>query len=246
MSGAPFAWHARPGLAGGIDKDGRRAGELLGIGFGSVEFGTVAAHPDAPFGLAALVERLAALPPRPSGASAIGIGIGLPPEAQPDELPAFWRAGLAGAWPVADYVSFNLSARAYRPLRAPRYLPLLARALKSVAAKRDALPRRIALALKFHLGEIGEAFAPVADAAAEAGFDILTAVLPEEERRFERLAAFTRRHAGGPAVVAVGGIRSASEVASARAAGAAGVQVHRAFSEAGAACLPALLGHPTT
>ena len=38
-----FWWLARPGLAGGIDKSGERAGELLGLGFGSVEFGSVLA-----------------------------------------------------------------------------------------------------------------------------------------------------------------------------------------------------------
>ena len=45
MSKSSFPWHARPGLAGGIDKDGTRGAELLGLGFGSVEFGTVAVGP---------------------------------------------------------------------------------------------------------------------------------------------------------------------------------------------------------
>lgn len=36
-----FGWLNRPGLAGGIDKTGERADELLGLGFGSVEFGSV-------------------------------------------------------------------------------------------------------------------------------------------------------------------------------------------------------------
>ena len=31
MSKSSFPWHARPGLAGGIDKDGTRAAELLGL-----------------------------------------------------------------------------------------------------------------------------------------------------------------------------------------------------------------------
>lgn len=242
MSAGSLPWLSRPGLAGGIDRDGSRAEELLGLGFGSVEFGTVAAHPEAPFGLAALAARLAALPPRAAGGSAIGIGIGLPPGVSEAELPNLWLAGLLGAWPVADYVSFNLSAQAYRPLLAAAHLPLLARALYAVAAGRACLPRPVALALKLPLGD-GEAPLPaVAEAAAAAGFDALTLVLPEGDKACPRLAALAGRLRGGPALVAVGGIRCRADVAAARAAGAAGVQVHRAFRDHGPACLAALLG----
>jgi dihydroorotate dehydrogenase len=41
--------------------------------------------------------------------------------------------------------------------------------------------------------------------------------------------------------VAVGGIRTAADVAAARAAGAHGIQVHRAYAEHGRACLAPLL-----
>ena len=90
MSKSSFPWHARPGLAGGIDKDGTRAAELLGLGFGSVEFGTVAVGPRAGAELAALRARLAALPPRAPGATAtaIGIGLGQPADAAPEALAA--------------------------------------------------------------------------------------------------------------------------------------------------------------
>jgi len=244
MSRIRLRWHDRPGLAGGIDKDGTRAEELLGLGFGSVEFGTVAAHPQAPFSLAALTHRLAALP-RCTGRSAIGIGIGLPPDAAPAALPELWLAGLLGAWRVADYVSFNLSAQACRPLLAREHLPLLAAAMKSIAAARDRLPRPIPLALKFPLGTHGEPLPDVAEAAAQAGFDALTVVLPTADGHLSRLARFAalaRRTADGPALVAVGGIRTAVDAGAARAAGAAGVQVHRAFVDAGPDCLRALTG----
>ena len=82
MSQATFPWHARPGLAGGIDKDGTRAAELLGLGFGSVEFGTVAVGPRAGAELAALRARLAALPPRAPGATA---NLSVPPPSSPSE-----------------------------------------------------------------------------------------------------------------------------------------------------------------
>ena len=56
-------WRQGPGLAGGIDKGGSRAAELLACGFGSVEFGTVTPRPepDRNPGVAALVSRLSSL-----------------------------------------------------------------------------------------------------------------------------------------------------------------------------------------
>lgn len=243
MSKSSFPWHARPGLAGGIDKDGTRAAELLGLGFGSVEFGTVAVGPQAGAELAALRVRLATLPARAPGAAAIGIGLGQPADAAPRTLAACWIAGLYGAWDVADYLSFNLSARACAPLLAPARLPLVEAALRAVAAARAGLPRRVPLALKFRLGRADEAPPAVALAAAAAGFDLLTAVLPDDDpKRPSRLHALITALPDGLAVVAVGGIRKASDVAQVRASGAAGVQVHRAFSESGATCLAQLLG----
>ena len=243
MSKSSFPWHARPGLAGGIDKDGTRAAELLGLGFGSVEFGTVAVGPRAGAELDALRARLATLPPRAPGAAAIGIGLGQPADAAPRALAACWIAGLYGAWDVADYLSFNLSARACAPLLAPARLALVTDALRAVAAARAGLPRRVPLALTFRLGGPDEAPPAVALAAAAAGFDLLTAVLPDDDpKRLSRLHALITAVSDGPAVVAVGGIRKASDVAELRASGAAGVQVHRAFSESGATCLAQLLG----
>ena len=239
MSKSSFPWHARPGLAGGIDKDGTRAAELLGLGFGSVEFGTVAVGPRAGAELAALRARLAALPPRAPGA--IGIGLGQPADAAPRALAACWIAGLYGAWDVADYLSFNLSARACAPLLAPARLPLVEAALRAVAAARAGLPRRVPLALKFKLGGADGAPPAVALAAAAAGFELLTAVLPDHPGRLLRLRALSGLVPAGPTLVAVGGIRHAADVADVRRAGAAGVQVHRVFAESGAACLPQLL-----
>ena len=132
MSSCPFQWgRERPGLAGGIDRDGRRAVELLVAGFGSVEFGTVTPEPEPGRqpGVAALVQRLAALSPqlsREQNRTLIGIGIGLSLGVAPKALATHWLAGLQAAWPVADYLSFNLSAAAYRPLLAPQHTAVLA------------------------------------------------------------------------------------------------------------------------
>jgi dihydroorotate dehydrogenase len=233
-----FTWHARPGLAGGIDKDGSRADELLGIGFGSVEFGSV-----MPEAVPAVAARLAALPSRRG--TAIGVGLGLPPEWPAEGLGDAWLAGLDGLWPVTDYLSFNLSAAANRRFLQAEHALRLTQICRALSARRDQLAtdhgRHFPLALKLPVGG-GEAPWPEAAAiAVAAGFDQLTLVLPEEAGAFSRLAALTSNLDGRCAVVAVGGIRCAADVLAARRAGAAGVQVHRLFVEQGAACLATLL-----
>ncbi|MDD2744683.1 MAG: hypothetical protein PHV02_20680 [Rhodocyclaceae bacterium] len=232
-----FPWHARPGLAGGIDKDGSRMCELLAMGFGSVEFGSVL--PDAVPALAAtLLNRPA------SAGTAVGVGLSLPAESPAAVLGDAWLAGLNGLWANVDYLSFNLSARANRRFLHSEQLARLASACLAVAFRRDCLQadsgRYLPLALKLPLGEVGEPLPTAAFVAAAAGFDQLTLVLPEVPEGTQRLAELARRLGAGPALVAVGGIRSAAAIASARQAGAAGVQVHRLFVEQGAACLATL------
>lgn len=238
MRGRVFPWHARPGLAGGIDKDGGRAAELLALGFGSVEVGSVlpAAAPAVAAALAAgaAVRR-----------GAVGVGLGLPAEMPVDRLRESWLAGLAALWQVANYLSFNLSAAANCRFLLPEQWPRLALACRAAAFQRDCWAaesgRHLPLALKLPLGKCGEALPAAASIAAAAGFDLLTVVLPDEAGRFERLAELARNLDDGPALVAVGGICSALDVVAARQAGAAGVQVHRLFVEQGPACLATLL-----
>ncbi|MBI2276034.1 MAG: dihydroorotate dehydrogenase [Dechloromonas sp.] len=238
-----FPWHARPGLAGGIDKDGSRAVELLAHGFGSIEVGSV-----LPDDAAAVAARLAA--GAASRCGAVGVGLGLPPDLPEDALPAAWLTGLAALWPVADYLSFNLSAAANRRFLRPEHQFRLAQACRAAIVGREARAavsgRYLPLALKLPLGSAGEALPAAAAIAAAAGFDLLTVALPDGAGHFFRLAELADQLAGGPALVAVGGIRSAADVAAARAAGAAGIQVHRLFVEQGAACLDALQNQPST
>lgn len=254
----PGAWNARPGLAGGIDKDGSRAAELLALGFAGVEFGTVApldqSSPasDQPT-VEALVARLAALDPRHRGDTAIGIGLGMRSGGDARNLAADWLAGLHAAYGVADYLSFNLSARACRPLLAETNGALLAQAIAGVAERRAHRVarggRRVALALKLPLGPDPWRIPAAAALAAEAGFDALIAVLPDDGARLaclRELAGELREKTHGKmrsriALLAVGGLRTAADVRAALAAGADGVQVHSAFAECGAACLPPLL-----
>lgn len=233
----------RPGLAGGIDKDGLRAAELLGVGFGAVEFGTVTPLPEGGNpGVAALAARLARLAPRAPRAARIGIGIGMGSGAPTAALPAEWLAGLELAWGACDYLSFNLSARAYAPLLAAEHLPLLAHTFGAIAAERERRGgARVALALKLPLGTADALRLSVAEAAADAGFDAITAVLPDCPERLDRLHMLAARLRGKAALRAVGGIRCAADIRAAVKAGADGVQVHTVFAQLGAACLPALL-----
>ncbi|HJV52288.1 MAG TPA: hypothetical protein VJ652_12540 [Noviherbaspirillum sp.] len=244
------AWLGRLGLAGGIDKDGSRAAELLAAGFDSVEFGTVTPQPEPGGnpGVVALAARLAALAPRADGCSGtrIGIGVGMSDGAAAAMLPAEWVCGLRGAWDAADYLSFNLSARRYQPLLSAEHLPLLIDAFEVVADERHRLAResgrRVGLTLKLPLGATGMHPLTLAEAAACTGFDAITTVLPEHEARLARLREAAARLCGKAALLAVGGISNAGDVQAALACGAAGVQVHTVFAQRGAACLPSLRG----
>lgn len=241
-------WPARLGLAGGIDKDGSRAAELLATGFDSVEFGTVApeAEPGGHPGVRTLTARLLALAPCERGKARVGIGLGMSADAPPSALPSEWARGLHEGWAAADYLSFNLSARRYRALLNVDDSPLLLRAFANVAAERDRRARtgdrRVATALKVALGSEDPFPLTVAEAAADAGFDAVIAVLPEGARRLGRLRLLAGRLRGKAAVLAVGGVRTAADVRAALEAGADGVQVHTAFVERGVRCLAVLRG----
>lgn len=236
------AWLDRPGLAGGIDKDGSRAVELLTCGFGSVEFGTVTAEPlpGQNGGVAALVAALRRSPEK-AGRSAIGIGLGLPAETVPDRVALEWAQGFALAAELADYVSLNLSARANRRFLDLPHPPMLAAAFAGVVELRDRWRthgREVWLAVKLPIDH--GAAVDVAKLAVGAGIDQLTTVLPDEGQRWERLTELRENVGRNACLVAVGGIRNATAVATARASGANGVQVHRLFVEQGAQCLRTL------
>lgn len=231
-----FDWLRQPGLAGGIDNDGSRSEELLGLGFGSVEFGSVQAH-----NVPALGERLVAATASHGKSCAIGVGLGLDAALEPAHLGAQWCLGVHELGRYAgtvDYLSLNLSAAANRRFLTPALGWALQDALERLQGCRHALPLPLAVKL------------PVADALRlapvwpAAGFAQLTVVLPEGGELSELRAL----RAVLPAVklVAVGGMRDGADVARARAAGADGVQVHRLFRQYGGACLARLRSDTAT
>jgi dihydroorotate dehydrogenase len=243
-----FDWGMQPGLAGGIDKTGSQAPQLLKAGFAAVEFGTVVpAEPgQLPSQAMVLAARLAEAKATLGRAALIGIGLGMCPSAQPASLATDCCNGLWAAWRVADYLSFNLSAKAYRPLLTTQYLPTLRGALQAAADTRRILAERsgraAALALKLPLAQ--PATQAIACAATSAGFDALIAVLPDDADRLAHLHELACVLQGGLALIAVGGVRTGMDVRAALAAGANGVQVHRIFAEQWPGCLATLRDEP--
>jgi dihydroorotate dehydrogenase len=240
-------WRERPGLAGGIDKDGSQATVLLSSGFGSVEFGTVTPLPEPGHnpGVVALMARLSTVDRSKSKGAQIGVSLGAGIGASPAALAVEWLAGMRAAWTMADYLCFNLSARAYRPLLDARHATLLIDAIGTIMRERERLAtrtgRRLAVALKLPLGEMGEQRRGRLAAIAATGLDALVAVLPEDGERWAALQEAVSVCQGKALVIAVGGIRTAEDVRAVLAAGAVGIQVHSAFVERGVDCLPPLL-----
>lgn len=240
-----FGWLNRPGLAGGIDKTGERADELLGLGFGSVEFGSVTRQPlpGSNPGLEALILAIATVSRKKRPKTAIGIGLGLPPDLPAEALADEWLQGLgllADLPPVLDYLSLNLSAAANRRFVGPDLRPVLLDALAQVAhwRHRQSPADRPQLAVKLPL----EAAIGLVPAIRQAGVGQMTVVISDGQARPVALVMLRQLCAAAPGlrIVAVGGIRNATERLKMLNAGCAGVQVHRLFVAAGAAT-PGLL-----
>ena len=146
------------GLAAGLDKDARAVTGLFGLGFGSVEVGTLTprAQPGNPrprlFRLTqdrGIVNRMgfnnggqpagiarAAAADRRGGV--LGINVGANKEAE--DRVADYVAGVAAAAPVADYVTINVSSPNTPGLRDLQEGPALADLLARCAAARGATP----------------------------------------------------------------------------------------------------------
>jgi dihydroorotate dehydrogenase len=240
-----FGWLNRPGLAGGIDKTGERADELLGLGFGSVEFGSVTSQslPGSNPGLKALILAIATVSRKKRPKTAIGIGLGLPPDLPAEALADEWLQGLgllAEAPPVVDYLSLNLSAAANRRFVGEDLRPVLLDALAQVAhwRHRQSSVDRPQLAVKLPL----EAAIRLVPAIEQAGVGQMTVVISDAQARPVGLVMLRQLCAAAPGVriVAVGGIRNATDRLKMLNAGCAGVQVHRLFVAEGAAT-PGLL-----
>jgi dihydroorotate dehydrogenase len=152
------------GMAAGFDKNARVPRELLGMGFGFVEVGTLTPKPQSgnplPRVFRSMVDRavinrlgfnnegqevaLRRLKPRPAGIVGVNIGTG---RDSPDRI-ADYVSGIERMGPVASYFTVNISSPntpGLRDLQAPGALDAL---LKRIQAARTSLPNKPPLLVK--------------------------------------------------------------------------------------------------
>jgi dihydroorotate dehydrogenase len=174
------------GLAAGADKDGRAIAGFFGLGFGSVEIGTLTPLPQPGnpkprlFRLAedrAVINRmgfnnggLTAALPRARAAKRTGmLGINVGANKDATDRIADYETGVAAAAPVADYVTINISSPNTPGLRDLQHGPALADLLARAAAARGTTPLFLKVAPDQEPTQIDE----IAKAAIDAGIDAL-------------------------------------------------------------------------
>ena len=174
------------GLAAGADKDGRAIAGFFGLGFGSVEIGTLTPLPQDGnpkprlFRLTedqAVINRmgfnnggLAAAIPRAQAARRTGmLGINVGANKDAADRIADYEAGVAAAAPVADYVTINISSPNTPGLRDLQHGPALTDLLARTAAARGKTPLFLKVAPDQESAQIDE----IAKAAIGAGIDAL-------------------------------------------------------------------------
>jgi dihydroorotate dehydrogenase len=200
------------GIAAGVDRNGGRIASLDLFGFGHVEIGTI-----TPDNRLAMGERPPGLRIGISfGASRVGLDAGVIDD---------YCAALADAYPHADYLCANLSSpRAGRDGNSHGVDRLIAR----IGEERDRLAAGSGCGKPVLLK-----LAPTA-----SGEGVPVALAEAKRRKFDglvlacfdpRAVAEARDRIGGLTLISVGGVRTASDVATRLAAGADLVQVHSAF-----------------
>lgn len=204
------------GLAAGYDRTGELAPSLLSSGFGHVEIGTINS-----------ATGYAGPPTRPSGEARLGINIGSLRPGLDDLVIEDFIARLRQAALFGDYVVVNLSApQMHRNGNSPGVEQLVQR----LSAARDTLSdtggHRLPLLVKLEAGEHGAPIPAAVEAARRHDFDGIVLV-SDCLRRLQAISSYASRLA----VISVGGIRTSEDVRARLAAGAALVQVHRAFAE---------------
>lgn len=252
------------GLGAGVDKDGEAITGFFGLGFGAVEIGTLTpvAQPGNPrprlFRLVedrAVVNRygfnnggLAAGIARARGATRTGVlGINVGANKDARDRVADYRAGVAAAAPVADYVTINVSSPNTPGLRDLQSGTALAELLAACAEVKGGTPLFLKVAPDLSAPQVDE----IARAAIDGGVDALivgnTTVsrpplrsangaeagglsgAPLAPLARSTLAAFRRATGGALPLVAVGGIDSAAEAYARIRAGASLVQLYTAM-----------------
>uniref|UniRef100_UPI002FC7D378 hypothetical protein n=1 Tax=Ramlibacter sp. TaxID=1917967 RepID=UPI002FC7D378 len=219
------------GIAAGFDRQGRLGRRAGALGFACNEVGSLA--------LAATSQ----LSARALGPGTARLGLNLSITA--DLSLAALRAGLAHAWPLADYLMLNLIGPASAALlgaeQRPRLRQLLA-AARTEQQRLNACGRRVPLAVKLRCLP-GQVPLALAELLLELGYDGLLAAHdpgpPATRQRYQawqdpsrqvqacaQIEQLRRLCGGQMALLSVGGIQTPAHLDARLAAGAELVQVH--------------------
>lgn len=207
------------GLAAGVDRTGELVPSLCSHGFGHVEVGTITQETRHPSSLG-----------RSISSTIIGANIGSALPGLDDLVIDDYAATLRQVFGLSDYIVANLSAAA---LDRDGNTPGVEKLVKRLSVVRDVLSavggRRVPLLLKLNAGSRGAMFPAAIMAARVSGLDGIVLI----SDCLDRIGAISS-YLDGLAVISVGGVRSADDVRSRIAAGAALVQVHGAYATGGA------------
>lgn len=223
--------HNRLGLAAGYDRDGSQLAACAAAGFGFIEIGTVTGGTED---IDAVAGRITAFRQQQFGVR-VGVSIGSQEDGYGPAVLEDFATGLHRFAPIADYLALNLSGRRH-PVRreygakAARFLVEIGELGHGVA---NHLGRGVPLVPKLVLNQTWRYLAPT---LMGGNFAAVSTVLDGD---LVALEAATAALAPLP-VIAVGGIRAASDAGSRFACGATLIQIHRAFADGGAAAVAAI------
>lgn len=272
------------GLAAGLDKNGEFIDALGALGFGFLEIGTVTPRPQPgnpgprmfrlPQAGAVInrlgfnnegVEQLVANVHRSSWRGVLGINIGKNFTTPLEHATNDYVACLRKVYPLASYVTVNISSPNTQGLRALQDALQLGPLLAGLGEAREALAqrygRRVPLALKIAPDLDPDQITAIADLVGEHGIDGVIATnttvardavqglphaeeagglsgAPLQDKATAVLAELARALAGSVPLIGVGGIMSGTDARAKLDAGASLVQLYTGLVYAG----PALIG----
>lgn len=215
------------GLAAGFDRTGERVPSLVASGFGHIEIGTITSATDD-----------SGPSTRSSGNVRLGVNIGSLRPGLDNVVIEDFVARLRQAARIGDYAVANLTAPTiHRNGNSPGVERLLHRLSEVRDELANASAHRLPLLIKLDGGEHGTPIPAAIIAARLHGLDGIVLV----SNCLKRLNEISY-HIAPLTVISVGGVRSYIDVRARLAAGAALVQVHRAFAEGGEKQIRSILG----
>lgn len=260
------------GLAAGLDKNGRYIDALGALGFGFLEVGTVTPRPQKGnprprlFRLAeyeAVINRLGFNNPglrevvaamrRSRYDGILGVNVGKNLDTPVESAAQDYLTGIERVWPVADYITINVSSPNTPGLRELQFGDSLRRLLEAVKVKQRTMARAtghyVPIAVKVAPDMNDQAIRFMAGALLESGLDAVIATnttldhsavvrhpLGEEQgglsgfplarRSREVIAALSAELEGGLPIIGVGGTVSGDTAAEKIRAGASAVQLY--------------------